>query len=312
VYATISGKSVFIGAVAFTIDAPKSGSITVTGNGNGSWKVSMPVVVPSRVKTVQFATWCRSDQSDIYWYTATKDGSGNNYVATVNPKNHKYHAGKYSIHAYVTNTNGVKAFTAGSSLEVNLSDLVFDPNYAITIMGASNVNANQMAKWYTSKGKTYPAAALGGKGKNGFNGGAANLQTFCQIVLQEAAAEGVKAEVVFAQAMKETGWLGYGGDVKINQFNFAGLGATGGGANGASFDTVRQGIRAQVQHLKAYASKDPLKNACVDPRFQYVTRGSAPYVLWLGQKENPNGVGWATGAGYGTSLTQMVLELCNV
>ena len=97
--------------------------------------------------------------------------------------------------------------------------------------------------------------------------------------------------------------------VKIEQNNFAGLGTTGGGVAGASFTTVREGIRAQIQHLKAYGSKDALKNECVDPRFSLVTRGSAPYVEWLGQKENPNGYGWATSEGYGIDIEKMVKNL---
>ncbi len=71
---------------------------------------------------------------------------------------------------------------------------------------------------------------------------------------------------------------------------------------GNSFDTPQLGIRAQVQHLKAYASADALKNACIDPRFKYVTRGCAEYVEWLGQKENPAGKGWAAGADYGEKI----------
>ena len=109
--------------------------------------------------------------------------------------------------------------------------------------------------------------------------------------------------------MKETAWLKFGGDVKIEQNNFAGLGTTGGGVAGASFTTVREGIRAQIQHLKAYGSKDALKNECVDPRFSLVTRGSAPYVEWLGLKENPNGYGWATSEGYGIDIEKMVKNL---
>lgn len=94
----------------------------------------------------------------------------------------------------------------------------------------------------------------------------------------------MKAEVVFAQAMMETGYLQFGGDVLVSQFNFAGLGATGNGVRGEAFKDVRTGIRAQVQHLKAYASSEPLKQQCVDNRFLYVKRNVAPYVEWLGQK----------------------------
>ena len=118
----------------------------------------------------------------------------------------------------------------------------------------------------------------------------------------EAVKEGVKPEIVFGQAMKETGYLQFGGAVKIEQFNFAGLGATGGSVAGAQFSNVAEGIRAQVQHLKAYASKDGLTQETIDPRFNLVIRGSAPYVEWLGQKENPNGFGWATAWNYGISM----------
>ena len=105
----------------------------------------------------------------------------------------------------------------------------------------------------------------------------------------------------------ETGFLKFGGDVKKEQYNFAGLGAVGGGVSGASFSSIREGIRAQVQHLKAYASEEPLNQVVVDPRFQYVKRGSAEYVEWLGQKENPNGYGWATAKNYGYNIVDLYL-----
>ena len=86
-----------------------------------------------------------------------------------------------------------------------------------------------------------------------------------------------------------------------------GIGAIGGGSSGAKFDSIRIGIRAHVQHLKAYASKEALKQPVVDPRFQYVKRGSAEYVQWLGQKENPNGYGWATAKNYGNNIVKLYI-----
>ena len=112
--------------------------------------------------------------------------------------------------------------------------------------------------------------------------------------------------------MLETGFLKFGGDVEKDQYNFAGLGATGGGEKGLSFPDIRTGIRAQVKHLKAYASTEGLKKECVDPRFKYVTRGSAKYVQWLGIQENPNHVGWAGSANYGyIILESYILPLKN-
>ena len=59
--------------------------------------------------------------------------------------------------------------------------------------------------------------------------------------------------------MVETGWLRFGGNVKPEQYNFCGLGSTAQDDPGESFKDVRTGIRAQVQHLKAYACSDSLK-----------------------------------------------------
>ena len=142
-------------------------------------------------------------------------------------------------------------------------------------------------------------------------GGASTITDFCTQLYEEAVAEGVRPELLFCQVMKETGWLRFGGSVKIEQFNFGGLGATGEtGAVSASFESVRLGLRAQSQHLKAYSTagitSSSLSNPCVDPRFDLVVKGSAPYIQWLGISENPNGVGWATGSGYGCSIVSMM------
>ena len=169
-------------------------------------------------------------------------------------------------------------------------------------MGEGFTNATQMANYYRSRNSTYPYA-------NDEKSGAQTIEEFCQIYIEECAAEGVKVEVAFCQAMLETGFLKFGGDVKPEQYNFAGLGATGGGNPGESFLSVRIGIRAQIQHLKAYASKENLNQDCVDNRFQYVTRGCAPYVEWLGQKENPSGLGWATGENYGFNILNSIINL---
>ena len=172
-----------------------------------------------------------------------------------------------------------------------------------SIMGTSAMGTNKttvvnkMVKMFRKSRKTYPAQAL-------TKGNAPTIEAFCQIVYDEALIEGVKPEVVFGQAMNETGYLQFGGDVKIEQFNFAGLGASGGGVKGESFKSVAEGIRAQVQHLKGYASTEALKQTCVDNRYKWVTKGCAPYVEWLGQKENPNGKGWATSKNYGMNLME--------
>jgi len=167
------------------------------------------------------------------------------------------------------------------------------------IMGDSTTSVEQMVRRYNEVGKPYPSKVYK-------QYGAETIDDFCTILLEEAEAEGVRAEVVFAQAMHETGWLQYGGDVSPEQCNFAGIGATG-GVPGNSFNddganSVRKGLRAQVQHLKAYASTEPLNNKQVDPRFHLVTRGCATTVQELSGR-------WATGSTYGNALIEQIERL---
>lgn len=131
--------------------------------------------------------------------------------------------------------------------------------------------------------------------------------------LSEGEAEGVRGDIAFAQSCLETGNFTFSGSaVTIGQNNFCGMGVTGNGIKGNSFDTPQLGIRAQIQHLKAYACKDGLVNACIDPRFRYVVRGCAPYVEWLGMQENPQGRGWAAGAGYGGKILSILNKVLEV
>ena len=160
------------------------------------------------------------------------------------------------------------------------------------IMGESETSVNQMVNCFKSKGKDYPSDVYS-------KYGALDVREFCQILSDAAESEGVRAEVVFAQAMHETGWLQFGNDVKADQCNFAGIGATGGGEPGNRFKDVREGLLAQTQHLKAYASTDDLVNDCVDPRFGYITRGCAPTVEELGGH-------WAPSSLYGDKVKSLM------
>lgn len=101
-----------------------------------------------------------------------------------------------------------------------------------------------------------------------------------QIYLQEAAAEGVNHDLAFCQMCLETNYLNFGGTVKPEQFNFADMGAISATDSGLTFPDARTGIRAQIQHLKAYASTEPINQPLVkeNVRFKFVKRGVAPTV----------------------------------
>ena len=125
--------------------------------------------------------------------------------------------------------------------------------------------------------------------------------------LSEGKAEGIRGDIAFAQSCLETGNFTFKDSaVTLDQNNFCGLGVIENSMKGASFDTPQLGIRAQIQHLKAYANKQPLNNERIDPRFHLVTRGVAPTVQYLGIQENPQGYGWAAGADYGVKILNIL------
>ena len=167
-----------------------------------------------------------------------------------------------------------------------------DKQKLTNIMGTSSVTALQLSNFYKAMNKKYPSYYSQNDKE------AKTIEDFCKIYVEECKKEDVRVEVAFAQAMVETGYLSFGGDVDISQYNFAGMGATGNGVKGNSFSTVRLGIRAQVQHLKCYASTDKLNGDRVDPRWGEWLRGKAPYVEWLSIPNNPYGTGWAGSATY--------------
>lgn len=167
-----------------------------------------------------------------------------------------------------------------------------------SVITKSTTTVNQMVNYYNAKA-SYPVYYAATD--------APDIRTFCQIYYDEATKEGVDPALAFTQSMKETAFLKFTGQVKIEQFNFAGMGVTNASTNGDSYQNVREGIRAHVQHLKAYAVKNPtFSNAVVDKRytpwFVKTCSGTAPYIEWLGISENPSGFGWATAKGYGYSI----------
>ena len=206
-------------------------------------------------------------------------------------------------HTDITDNNGTinnGGNTSTKKDEGNIESKVVEGTYLIE--GTTSVSVKQMTDYFRQSKYSYPTDIMK-------KGGASTLEEFCQIYYEEAEKEGIKAEVAFAQAMKETGWLQFKGDVKAEQYNFAGMGATGNGVTGESFKDVREGVRAQIQHLKAYGSTKDLNQTCVDNRFKYVKRGCSIYVEWLGIPNNPKNKGWAAADGYGVDIVKMVQKM---
>ncbi|WP_236633782.1 MULTISPECIES: glucosaminidase domain-containing protein [unclassified Exiguobacterium] len=159
-------------------------------------------------------------------------------------------------------------------------------------MGASTLTPQQMADYV--KAKNPRTVRLHG----------VTVEELAKLFVIIGAKEGVRGDVAFAQALKETGYFRYGGDVLPKQHNYSGIGTVGKGVKGHFFRSPHQGVTAQIQHLKAYASKEALNSTRVDPRFHYVKRGSATTWPALHRK-------WAMQpkGNYGTEILSIYKEM---
>lgn len=178
----------------------------------------------------------------------------------------------------------------------------------------SSQEEEQMAPYYPSSGVVRDMPIMG-QGRANFaqlenfflkynpNVNKNYLDNVTKTYLQEAPYEGVNSDVAYIQMCHETNFLRFGNQVKMYQNNFAGIGATDDGASGASFKTINDGVRAQIQHLKAYASTAKLNGKLLSPRFHLVKRGSAVYVSQLGKGK------WATDPDYAKKLLAKINEL---
>ena len=170
-----------------------------------------------------------------------------------------------------------------------------------SVLGAPLVTKEDLQRDFNKRvGSAYPAVYA--------EKGAATGTDFVNQLWQAAIDEGVRPELLYAQVMIETGNLRFGGDVLPEQCNFGGLGATGNGARGLSFDTVLKGLRAQALHLRAYAGYEPLtvdpsKAQEVDPRYgAWILAKKANIIRKLAGT-------WAMDKNYAVKLVRVMNEL---
>jgi len=157
------------------------------------------------------------------------------------------------------------------------------------VMGPTVLNAAEMAAWLRSSGSS-PRLS-----------GGVTLEQIAQMFVDEGTAENVRGDVAFAQAYIETGGFSAGG----RENNFSGLGACDSCGVQNRFPTALDGIRAQIQLLKAYAGGGPLVNPASpywwsgDPARAYSSfggTGSAPTWRQMG------GGKWASDPGYSSKV----------
>jgi mannosyl-glycoprotein endo-beta-N-acetylglucosaminidase len=131
-----------------------------------------------------------------------------------------------------------------------------------------------------------------------------SLEQLTQYFVWEGNVENVRGDIAFAQALIETGWFRYGGSVQCGENNY-------GGFLGKSFPDADTGVRAQIQHLRAYAdpsatscSQPPLSTPCADPVFNAVNpKGKAPNWNDMG---NGN---WAAASDYAGKVLTVYNEM---
>ncbi|MCI8469177.1 MAG: hypothetical protein HFJ75_06785 [Eggerthellaceae bacterium] len=290
------GIQSFVSSTTQAMSVPKV-SVTCTAiNGGKSYRITASGGKLAKATSVAFPTWSAANgQDDIVWYPGTKSALAGEWTATVNLSNHLT-AGTYYSHVYQI-VGGAQSYAGSVEFTVAQSTI---NQFFYPVMGSSATSVDQMVRMWNKQGRTYPNMALAAKG-------APDIRTFCTILDEEARAEGVKTEVLWAQVLLETGWLQ--SDFAQNRCNFGGLGAVDSSPTDANtFPNVRTGLRAQVQHLKAYASTAPLNNPCVDVRFQYVKRGIAPYVDNFGGKSDGTLV-WASDKDYAAKLRNLINQL---
>jgi N-acetylmuramoyl-L-alanine amidase len=250
----------------------------------------------SGVANVKFLVYYyTSGHSTDKWISGVSLGD-NKWGAQMNVSDWGSLTGTYIIDVFATDTQGNFGYIATTQAIYT----------GYSIMGGANATRQQMINYYIANARLRTTLTYCGPVDSvtyfpTYYG--ITLGQFVDAYIYEANQEGVRPEVAFAQMCHETGFLRFGGQVSIGQLNFAGIGATDGGAAGASFSDILTGIRAQIQHLKAYASTEALNNTCVDPRFSLVTRGCAPRVEDLG-----NGY-WASSSDYGASLLSKIYSI---
>ena len=131
----------------------------------------------------------------------------------------------------------------------------------------------------------------------------AKIRRLSELYVSEARFEGINSDAAFVQMCLETGFLRFGGLVTEEMNNFCGLGAIDENQRGNSFATEQLGVRAHIQHLKAYGTSAPLNGECVDPRYKYVNpKGKAPTVFELSGT-------WAADPDYGKKIAALLERL---
>ena len=188
----------------------------------------------------------------------------------------------------VTNVNGVKGLELNSYFQDDIERWKVRTSTVPSKIMTEGLRSDKFLAYYLSRNNTKINSE--------------QALSLAQIYIEEAKQEGVNHDIAFAQMCHETGFMKYTGSVKPDQNNFCGLGATDEFECGDKFSSVRIGIRAHIQHLKAYADQKEITTVLVDTRFRFIKRGSAQTVRELTGK-------WAQDTQYNFKIDRLLKDL---
>lgn len=179
---------------------------------------------------------------------------------------------------------------------------LLDEAGAITVMGEPELTGAQMSEWFASRGARYRLA------------GGMTITELADIYVEEGAAEHVRPELAFVQAILETGSFGSATDS-----NFAGIGACDSCTGQIPFTTPREGVRGQIQMLRNYADLSSRASNLANPPSAPIYgsdpwRAAANYDTFFAKGRVPtwnlmgNG-NWATDPGYSPKVLSLYFQM---
>ena len=225
---------------------------------------------------------------------------GDKSTGTGQKPSHKYSkAGTYTVKLIVKDDDG--SISAESSTKAEITEKATQQQYPVntsiitnntSITGYYEVTAEQLVSIFASRNSSKVDWA----------------KKLAPIYIQYGKIFNLRADIAWAQMCHETGFLEFKGDVKANQNNFAGIGATGGGAPGNSFATEELGIIAHYAHLAFYYYPDHVNKYCsntYDPRHFGTTHSKYSGDTTVGFLNGK----WAPGSTYTSKILQFANQI---
>ncbi len=158
------------------------------------------------------------------------------------------------------------------------------------ILGPSSMSAEQLTAWFNSRPRPGSRPAV-------------PVAELARLFIEEGNREGVAGDRAFIQAVLETGWFRFSDRVPPTFHNYAGIGAVDGGSTAEQFPDARTGVRAQIQHLRAYATPGMRSANFASPIAAARTRLVLSYIAGKATMWSQMGKGnWATDPDYATKL----------